>query len=130
MKKLCKFDEFDNDIGKMQRERLEHIRQLNSLDNSIESKEEARRDYGLRYYGNKEKRKTLLIEARAYGYSEERIRELFPYVETWNQDCVTNDILDRFRLVEKFVEENKQPYQKSFFYKLSRVMDGGVLNEN
>ena len=49
-----------------------------------------------------------------------------------NQDIVDNDRLDSLRMVEKFVNDNQEPYTKNILYKLAQLFSdkGGNSNEN
>ena len=66
----------------------------------------------------------LLNQAKEYGYSEIKIDFLRPYVDNWNQDIITKDIIDSFRMVEKFVNDNQGNYKKNIFYKFSKNFSG------
>lgn len=70
--------------------------------------------------------------AERYGYSPEKLRELRVYVDEWNQDCVTNDVLDSFRVIEEFVKDNQEQYKGNIMYKFSKFLsnEGRNLNEN
>lgn len=78
------------------------------------------------------KREELLENAEKYGYSPEKLRELKVYVDEWNQDCVTNDVLDSFRVIEEFVKDNQEQYKGNIMYKFSKFLsdEGRNSNEN
>ena len=78
----------------------------------------------MKYYLEKEKRENLLNQAKAYGYSERKINELLPYIDNWNQDIITNDTIDSFRMIEKFVNDNSGNYKRSIVYKFAKCMNG------
>ena len=66
----------------------------------------------------------MLSQAKEYGYSETKINALMPYVDNWNQDIITKDIIDSFRMVEKFVNDNQDNYKGNIFYKFSKFFNG------
>ena len=81
---------------------------------------------------DKNKRKELLEQAQKLGYSPDKLNDLMPYIENWNQDVVDNDKLDSFRIVEKFINDNQEPYKENILYKISQLFSdrGGNKNEN
>lgn len=122
--KIDKFTEFDNQISNLNSNKLEHLNEIKKIEDEITNKEEERLNYGLKYYLEKEKRENLLNQAKEYGYSETKIDFLLPYVDNWNQDIITKDIIDSFRMVEKFVNDNQGNYKKNIFYKFSKNFSG------
>lgn len=122
--KIDKFTEFDNQISNLNSNKLEHLNEIKKIEDEITNKEEERLNYGLKYYLEKEKRENLLNQAKEYGYSEIKIDFLCPYVDNWNQDIITKDIIDSFRMVEKFVNDNQGNYKKNIFYKFSKNFSG------
>lgn len=123
--KIDKFTaEFDNQISNLNSDKLECLREIKKLDDEISNKEEERLNYGIKYYLEKGKRENLLSQAKAYGYSETKINALMPYVDNWNQDIITNDIIDSFRMVEKFINDNQDNYKKNILYKFSKLFNG------
>ncbi len=122
--KIDKFTEFDNQISNLNSNKLEHLNEIKKIEDEITNKEEERLNYGLKYYLEKEKRENLLNQAKEYGYSEIKIDFLRPYVDNWNQDIITKDIIDSFRMVEKFVNDNQGNYKKNIFYKFSKNFSG------
>ena len=122
--KIDKFTEFDNQISNLNSDKLEHLREIKKLDDEISNKEEERLNYGIKYYLEKGKRESLLSQAKEYGYSETKINALMPYVDNWNQDIITKDIIDSFRMVEKFVNDNQDNYKVNIFYKFSKFING------
>ena len=80
--------------------------------------------YGIKYYLEREKRESLLRQAKAYGYSEQKINALIPYVDNWNQDIITKDIIDSFRMLEKFVNDNQESYKGNALYRFSKKLSG------
>lgn len=122
--KIDKFTEFDNQISNLNSNKLEHLNEIKKIEDEITNKEEERLNYGLKYYLEKEKRENLLNQAKEYGYSEIKIDFWRPYVDNWNQDIITKDIIDSFRMVEKFVNDNQGNYKKNIFYKFSKNFSG------
>lgn len=129
---IDKFDEYDNQISNLSQEELELSKKLIDLRKNKEKLQLERRDYGIQYYLDKGKRQTLIEQAEQFGYSPEKLEELRPYIENWNQDIVDNDRLDSFRMVEKFVNDNQEPYTKNILYKIAQLFSdkGGNNNEN
>lgn len=80
----------------------------------------------------RKKEKNYWKMLKKYGYSPEKLRELKVYVDEWNQDCVTNDVLDSFRVIEEFVKDNQEQYKGNIMYKFSKFLsdEGRNLNEN
>ena len=122
--KIDKFTEFDNQISNLNSDKLEHLKEIKKIDDKISNKEEERLNYGIKYYLEKGKREDLLIQAKEYGYSETKINALLPYVDNWNQDIITNDIIDSFRMIEKFVDDNQENYKGTILYKISKFFNG------
>lgn len=122
--KIDKFTEFDNQISNLNSNKLEHLNEIKKIEDEITNKKEERLNYGLKYYLKKEKRENLLNQAKEYGYSETKINFLLPYVDNWNQDIITKDIIDSFRMVEKFVNDNRENYKENILYKFSKIFSG------
>ena len=122
--KIDKFTEFDNQISSLNSDKLEHLREIKKIDDEISNKEEERLNYGIKYYLEREKRESLLRQAKAYGYSEQKINALIPYVDNWNQDIITKDIIDSFRMLEKFVNDNQESYKGNALYRFSKKLSG------
>ena len=122
--KIDKFTEFDNQISSLNSDKLEHLREIKKIDDEISNKEEERLNYGIKYYIEREKRESLLRQAKAYGYSEQKINALIPYVDNWNQDIITKDIIDSFRMLEKFVNDNQESYKGNALYRFSKKLSG------
>lgn len=123
-RKIDKFTEFDNQLSNLNSDKLEHLRKIKKIDDEISNTAEEKLNYGIKYYLEKGKRENLLSQAKAYGYSEMKINELLPYVENWNQDIITNDIIDSFRMIEKFVNDNQGNYKGNILYKFSKLVNG------
>ena len=122
--KIDKFAEFDNQISDLNSSKLQYLKEIKKIDDEITNKKEDRLNYGIKYYLEKEKRENLLSQAKAYGYSETKINELLPYVDNWNQDIITKDIIDSFRMVEKFVNDNQENYKGNILYRFSKFLNG------
>ena len=122
--KIDKFTEFDNHISNLSSNKLEHLKEIRKIDDEISNAEEERLNYGIKYYLEKEKREHLLSQAKLYGYSEKKINALMTYVDNWNQDVVTKDVIDSFRIIEKFVNDNQESYKENVLYKFSKFFNG------
>lgn len=130
--KIDKLSSYDNEISKLKTQKTEYLMLIQGLDEKISNKLDEKRDYGINYYMDKGKRETLLETAEKYGYSPRKIQELRRYVDEWNQDNVTNDVLDSFRTLEEFIKNNQESYKENIMYKISKLFDGerGNSNEN
>ena len=130
--KIDKFDQYDNKISTLSQEELELTKKLEDIKKEKEALQLERRDFGIHYYLDKNKRKELLEQAQQLGYSPDKLNDLMPYIENWNQDVVDNDKLDSFRIVEKFINDNQEPYKENILYKISQLFSdrGGNKNEN
>lgn len=130
--KIDKFDQYDNKISTLSQEELELTKKLEDIKKEKKALQLERRDFGIRYYLDKNKRKELLEQAQKSGYSPDKLNDLMPYIENWNQDVVDNDKLDSFRIVEKFINNNQEPYKENILYKISQLFSdrGGNKNEN
>lgn len=130
--KIDKFDQYDNKISTLGQEELELAKKLEDIKKEKKALQLERRDFGIRYYLDKNKRKELLEQAQKLGYSPDKLNDLMPYIENWNQDVVDNDKLDSFRIVEKFINNNQEPYKENILYKISQLFSdrGGNKNEN
>lgn len=91
--KIDKFDEYDNKISNLSQEELELSKKLADIRENKEKLQLERRDYGIQYYLDKVKRQTIIELAEQFGYSPDKLEELRPYIENWNQDIVDNDRL-------------------------------------
>lgn len=130
--RIDRFDEYDNRITDLEQEKLELVKRLSDIEKEKEKLQLERRDFGIQYYGNKLKRQKLFELADKYGYSPEKLNEMRPLLETWNQDVVNNEELDSLRIIEKFVNDNQESYTQSIFYKVYQCFTdkGGNSNEN
>lgn len=130
--RIDRFDEFDNKISVLKQEELALAKRMSDVRKDIEKLQLKRRDFGIQYYGNKVQRQKLFELAGKYGYSPEKLNEMEAFIENWNQDVVDNDGLDSLRVMEKFVNDNQEPYTKSILYKLNQLFTdkGGNGDEN
>ena len=130
--KIDKFVEFDNKISDLKTKKTECLKMIQGLDEQLSNTVDERLNYGIKYYFDKQKRHELLELAAQYGYSPEKLSQLRKYVDEWNQDVITNDILDSFRMVEQFVNDNQETYKGNIMYKFSKFLsnDGRNSNEN
>lgn len=120
--KRDKLDEYDNDIA-------DKFREINKINNEIMKTEKKKHEYGFNLFNNKQKRRDIISEADKYGFSKKKIEIMNQYANEWNQDNVTNDVIDVFHLAEKFVKNCQEGYKNNFLYKLSKMIDIGSKNE-
>ena len=129
--KIDKFTTYDNKISDLKTKKTEYLKMIQGIDEQISNIVDERRDYGIKQFLDKNI-KEQLENAEKYGYSPEKLRELKVYVDEWNQDCVTNDVLDSFRVIEEFVKNNQEQYKGNIMYKFSKFLsdEGRNSNEN
>lgn len=132
IKKTDKIDDYNNQIKLAKNEILELTRKLESKKEELNNISNEKRDYGIHKYLSKEYRVSLLSQAKALGYSIQIIEKLEQYVEEWNQDVITDDIIDSFKIIEEFIKNKQEPYKDSIVYKIGKFFDcnGGNGNEN
>ena len=128
--KIDKFLEFDNKISDLKTKKTEYLKVIQGLDKQISNTTDERLNYGIKHYLDKQKRQELLETAAKYGYSPEKLSQLQKYVEEWNQDVITNDVLDSFRMIEQFVYENQETYKGNIMYKFSKFLSNEGRNSN
>lgn len=128
--KIDKFKVYDNEISNLKSKKTEHLKIIQGIDEQINNTVNEKRDYGIKYFLDREKRKELLKNAQKYGYSPEKINELKIFVDEWNQDCVNNDVLDSFRVIEEFVKDNQDSYKENKMYKFSKFLSNEGRNSN
>lgn len=128
--KIDKFTTYDNKISDLKTKKTEYLKMIQGIDEQISNTVDEKRDYGIKHFLNREKRKELLENAEIYGYSPEKINELRVFIDEWNQDCVTNDVLDSFRLIEEFVKNNQEQYKGNIMYKFSKFLSNEGRNSN
>lgn len=124
--KIDKFKVYDNEISNLKSKKTEHLKIIQGIDEQINNTVNEKRDYGIKYFLDREKRKELLKNAQKYGYSPEKINELKIFVDEWNQDCVNNDVLDSFRVIEEFVKDNQDSYKENKMYKFSKFLSNAL----
>lgn len=131
---IDEFERYDRNLSNTRQEILELSNKLSLKREQEKQLKIERRDFGIQYYGEKEKRRKILDTAKQYGYSNTKIEELRPYIDNWNQDVINNGVISDFRMIEKYIEEynNKsKPYAKNIFYKISKSFSsGGNSNED
>lgn len=128
--KIDKFTTYDNKISDLKTKKTEYLKMIQGIDEQISNTVDEKRDYGIKHFLDREKRKELLENAEKYGYSPEKINELRVFIDEWNQDCVTNDVLDSFRLIEEFVKNNQEQYKGNIMYKFSKFLSNEGRNSN
>lgn len=128
--KIDKFTTYDNKISDLKTKKTEYLKMIQGIDEQISNIVDERRDYGIKQYWDKKKREELLKNAEKYGYSPEKLHELKVYVDEWNQDCVTNDVLDSFRVIEEFVKDNQEQYKGNIMYKFLKFLSDKGRNSN
>lgn len=128
--KIDKFTTYDNKISDLKTKKTEYLKMIQGIDEQISNTVDEKRDYGIKHYLDREKRKELLENAEKYGYSLEKINELRVFIDEWNQDCVTNDVLDSFRVIDEFVKNNQEQYKENIMYKFSKFLSNEGRNSN
>lgn len=128
--KIDKFTTYDNRISDLKTKKTKYLKMIQDIDEKISNTVDEKRDYGIKHYLDRKQREELLETAEKYGYSPEKINELRMYVDEWNQDCVTNDVLDSFRVIEKFVKDNQESYKENIMYKFSKFLSNEGRNSN
>lgn len=118
--------EYDNQLGKIRQEKLELTKRLSELDIMENDVLDNRRDAGLKKYMNVELRKKLLNEAEGLGFSHEEIEKLRAYENEWNQDIVSNSVIDEFVDLEKYIKK-QAPHKGNLLYMLGK---GGNQDDN
>lgn len=119
--KIDEFQRYDNEIYNLEQKEIELKKELQNIETKKESLRMKRRDYGISYFQDVEKRNEILETAKECGFSPTKIKDLEPYLKSWNQDIIDNDIINSFRLVEKYVDE-RRPYKNNSFYRLSKIL--------
>lgn len=97
-------EEYDNKLGKIQQEKLQIKKRLEELEILETNTLENRKDAGLRMYMKVEKREKLFLEAEELGYSHEIIENLRNQTEDWNQDNITNEVLDEIENLNVYIK--------------------------
>ena len=128
--KIDKFTMYNNKISDLRHKKTEQVKIIQGIDEKISNTVNEKLDYGIKYFLDREKRKELLENAEKYGYSPKIINELRVFIDEWNQDCVTNDVLDSFKFLEEFVKDNQEPYKGNIMYKFSKFLSNEGRNSN
>lgn len=122
-------EEYDNQLGKIQQEKLQLKQRMEELENLEKNTLEDRKDVGLRLYMKEEKRESVLSEAEELGFSHELIEELRNKTKDWNQDNITNEIIDEFENLNFYIKK-QAPYRKNPLYFLGGITNIVGGNEN
>ena len=120
--KKNQLEEYDNQLGKIQQEKTWLKKRMEELEELEKNTFDIRRDTGLRMYMNEDKRERLLREAEELGFSHEGIEELRIRIKDWNQDNVSNEIIDELENLKKYIKRQSS-YKKNPLYIL-----GGINN--
>ncbi len=128
--KIDKFTMYNNKISDLRNKKTEQVKIIQGIDEKISNTVNEKLDYGIKYFLDREKRKELLENAEKYGYSPKKIDELRVFIDEWNQDCVTNDVLDSFKVLEEFVKNNQEPYKGNIMYRFSKILSNEGRNSN
>lgn len=121
----------DNQLGKIQQEKLRLKKRLEELEELENNTLNNRKDIGIKKYLNIEKRERLLAEAERLGFSHEAIEALKEKAKDWNQDNISNDIIDEFENLVKYIKR-QAPHKNNPLYWLGSIsnFDGGNENDD
>jgi len=124
-------EEYDNQLGKIQQEKLQIKKRLEELEILETNTLENRKDAGLRMYMKVEKREKLFLEAEELGYSHEIIENLRNQTEDWNQDNITNEVLDEIENLNVYIKK-QAPHKRNPLYLLGSITNiaGGSENDD
>lgn len=109
-------EEYDNKLGKIQQEKLQIKKRLEELEILETNTLENRKDAGLRMYMKVEKREKLFLEAEELGYSHEIIENLRNQTEDWNQDNITNEVLDEIENLNVYIKKTSSTQKKPIVF--------------
>ena len=73
--------------------------------------------------------KNILNEAEQLGFSHDAIEKLRIIAEDWNQDNISNDIIDEFVNLEKYIE-SQAPHKRNPLYLLGDILNFSGGDEN
>lgn len=113
---------YDNQLGKIQQEKLQLRKRMEELDDLEKNTLNIRKDVGLRIYMNEEKRERLLCEAEELGFSHESIEKLREQTKDWNQDLISNEMIDELENLVKYIKR-QSPHKRNLLYLI-----GGITN--
>lgn len=114
---------YDKRIENVRQRKLELKRELEKADEEEKSLECQRRDFGMGKYGTKKVRSRIISEADYYHYSQCEIEKLKKYMDLdWNQDNVTNEVIDDFSDAEEYIK-SQTPYRRNPFYKIGDMLE-------
>lgn len=124
-------EEYDNQLGKIQQEKLQIKKRMEELEALEKNTLESRKDAGLRMYMKVEKRERLFSEAEELGFSHEIIENLRNQTEDWNQDNITNEVIDELENLNVYIKK-QAPHKKNPLYLLGGIANniGGSENDN
>lgn len=121
---------YDNKLGKIDQEKLQLMKRLEYLSKVEKDILDNRRNAGLKKYMNEGNRNDLLQEAERLGYSHDDIERLKKYSDDWNQDNISNEIIDEFENIGKYIKA-QAPYKDKLLYKICDGLNlGGNENAN
>lgn len=119
----------DNELDKLRQERLRLNKRLKELDDLESNILNNRKDIGIKKYLNAEKRRHLLDEAEKLGFSHEAIEFLREKTQDWNQDNISNEIIDEFENLEKYIRR-QAPHKNNPLYRLANISNYEGGNED
>ena len=124
-------DIYNNQLREVEQEELETKHTLQLIQEKKMNILNNRKDAGIKKYNNSNKRKQLLDDAELLGFSSTEIEILRQYIQQWDPDNVTNEIIDKFENLEKYIKK-QAPHKKSFLYKIGSLPNnnGGTENDN
>ena len=118
------FEYYDARIATVQQEKLELQRKVDDKETEKQSLLKKRRDFGIKKYASIRTRELIISEAESCGYSPKAINKLKEYNKfSWDQDNITNEILDDFTDAFNFIRKQKK-YRESFLYKIGDIFGG------
>lgn len=123
--------EYDNQLGKIDQEKLKLKQRMDELEELEKNTLEERKNVGFRMYMKQEKREKLLSEAEELGFSHKLIEKLREQTKDWNQDSITNEIIDEFENLNTYIKV-QAPHKKNPLYFIGGIgnIKGGNENDN
>ena len=115
-------ESYDNQLGRIRQEKLGLKKRLQELDELENNTLSERKNAGIKKYLDENKRNNILNEAEKLGFSHEAIEKLRDIARDWNQDNVSNDIIDEFVNLESYIE-NQAPHKKNPLYRLGDMLN-------
>ena len=118
------FEYYDDRITKVRQEKLELQKKVDNKEIEEQSLWEKRRDFGIKKYASIKTREWIISEAESCGYSSKAIDKLKEYNNfSWDQDNITNEIIDEFTDAHNYIRQQKN-YRESIFYKIGDKFGG------